>query len=176
MPDGSERPVAYASRSLTAAERKYSQIDKEALALVWGVKKFNLYLCGWKFTLVTDHQPLTSIFNPTKSTPATAAARLARYAVFLGSHDYNIEYKNTAKHCNADGLSRLPLRQTVAEPVDPVDLFQVSQLEMLPVSGSDVHKETAKDKTLAKVYQYTMDGWLSDTDPNLNCSIPQSQK
>ncbi|XP_038064022.1 uncharacterized protein K02A2.6-like [Patiria miniata] len=167
MPDGSERPVAYASRTLTTAERNYSQIDKEALALVWGVKKFNLYLCGRKFTLVTDHQPLTSIFNPSKSTPSTAAARLARYAIFLGSHDYTIEYKNTAKHCNADGLSRLPLGETVSEPADPDDILQVSQLETLPVSSSDVRKETASDITLAKVYDYTMRGWPSDTDPSL---------
>ena len=105
MPDNTERPIAYASRTLSSAERNYSQIDKEALALVWGVKKFNNYLCGRKFTLVTDHQPLTSIFHPTKSVPATTASRMVRCAVFLASFDYEIEYKSSTKHCNADGLS-----------------------------------------------------------------------
>lgn len=64
FPDGSERPIAFASRTLNQAEKSYSQIDKEALALYWGVRKFNSYLYGHKFTLVTDHKPLLSIFNP----------------------------------------------------------------------------------------------------------------
>ena len=57
-PDGSERPIAYASHSLSDAERNYSQLEKEGLALVYGIKHFHAYLFGHSFELVTDHQPL----------------------------------------------------------------------------------------------------------------------
>ena len=93
--DGTERPIAFASRSLSKAERNYAQIDKEALATVWGVKKFHNYLFGKNFTLLTDHEPLTSIFHPRKSLPAVTAARLQRYALFFAGFDYTIRYKNT---------------------------------------------------------------------------------
>ena len=82
MSEGSEKPVAFASRTLNRAERNYSQIDKEALALVWGIRKFNHYLYGRRFRLVTDHQPL---FHPEKGIPAMTAARMQRYALQLAA-------------------------------------------------------------------------------------------
>ena len=82
FPNGSERPIAFASRTLNQAEKAYSQIDKEALALYWGVRTFNTYLYGHKFTLVTDHKPLLSIFSPKKSLPVMTAARLQRLLYF----------------------------------------------------------------------------------------------
>ena len=81
--DGSERPITFASSSLNKAERNYSQIGKEALGIIFGVKKFNTYLYGGKFILITDHQPLVSIFNPRKGISTTSAARLQRHALFL---------------------------------------------------------------------------------------------
>ena len=58
MPDGTEKPVRYASRMLSKAEKDYSQLEKEGLSLVFGIKRFHLYLFGHSFKLVTDHKPL----------------------------------------------------------------------------------------------------------------------
>ena len=161
MPDGSERPVAFASRSLTKTERKYAQIDKEALSIVWGVKRFHVYLYGRQFTLVTDHKPLTAIFHPKKGVPAMTAARLQRYALFLASFDYDTEYKSTTKHCNADGLSRLPLQQTEKEEteMDLSEVFHATQFELLPVTSEAVARETRRDPILPRIYESIVKGW-----------------
>lgn len=168
MEDNTERPIAYASRTLTKTEKHYSQIDKEALALIWGVKKFHIYLFARRFTLRTDHKPLTAIFNPAKVIPATTAARLQRYALFLAGFDYDIEYRSSTKHCNADGLSRLPLGPTAKEPEqidDPAHAFHVSQFNVLPVTCQKVRRETQRDPTLVKVYESTMKGWHNEQAP-----------
>ncbi|XP_039602322.1 uncharacterized protein K02A2.6-like [Polypterus senegalus] len=163
MEDGSDRPIAFASRSLSAAEKNYAQIDREALSLVWGVKRFNQYLFGREFILVTDHQPLTSIFSPQKGVPATAAARMQRWALFLGGHRYKIEYKRTACHANADGLSRLPLEAEKDEFGDEetIDMISISQIENLPVTADMVKTETKHDKILSQVYAATLNGWTA---------------
>ena len=78
MPDGAERPIAYASRTLAPSERNYAQLEKEALALIFGIKKFHQYLHGRKFTLITDHKPLMAILGSKKRIPPLAAAGLQR--------------------------------------------------------------------------------------------------
>ena len=86
MEDASERPIAYASRSLSVAERKYSQLDKEALAIVHGVKHFHQYVYGRSFTILSDHKPLMYIFDETKSVLLMASARIQRWALTLGGY------------------------------------------------------------------------------------------
>ena len=108
MVDGVERPVAYASRTLTSAEKNYSQVEREALAIVFGVIKFSKFLYGRKFTLLTDHETLTVIFGPKRGIPSLAAARLQRWALILMAHQYDIIYRKSADHANADVLSRFP--------------------------------------------------------------------
>ena len=87
MEDGSEKPAAFASRSLAPAERKYAQLDKEALAIIFDVKKFHQYLFGRRFMIYSDHKPPQHLFNETKPVPAMASARIQRWALTLGTYD-----------------------------------------------------------------------------------------
>ena len=105
-----------------------------------GVKQFHVYLYGRRFTLITDHKPLTVIFHSEKGVPAMTAARLQRYALFLAGFNYKIEYKSTTEHCNADGLSRLPIQQKELEEmgVDSSEVFLATQFVPLPVTSEAV--------------------------------------
>ena len=107
--DGSGKPIAFASRTLTSAEKNYPQIKKEALSLVLGVKKFHQYLYGRKFSLITDHKPLSTSLSPNKGIPSLAATRMQHWALLLSAYTYDISYRPTKLHANADALSRLPL-------------------------------------------------------------------
>lgn len=93
---------SYASKSLTDQERKFSQTEKEALALVWGVERFRMYLYGKRFTLLTDHKPLKFIFSP-RSKPCP---RIERWTSRLLSFTFEVQYIEGSKNI-ADPLSRL---------------------------------------------------------------------
>ena len=165
-PDGSERPIANVSKTLTAAERNYSQIHKEALAIIFGLRKFYQYLYGRRFILVTDHKPLTALFGPSKGTPPLAANRLARWALWLNQFDYSIEYRKTANHGNADALSRLPSgddidfdREESGEDMDMVCAIRVLSLQVKPLEANTLRQESGKDPVLASVMRYVREGW-----------------
>ncbi|XP_059397972.1 uncharacterized protein K02A2.6-like [Carassius carassius] len=158
LPNGEEKPIAFASRTLSKAEQNYAQIEREALAIVFGVRKFHQYLYGRKFTLFTDHRPLTTIFGLQKGIPSMAAARMQRWALLLSAHNYTIEYKRAEHHANADGLSRLPLQVEHSEKKDAVELFYLGQMEKLPVSATDIRRETMSDPTLSKVVEMVIKG------------------
>ncbi|KAJ0169591.1 hypothetical protein K1T71_014776 [Dendrolimus kikuchii] len=105
--DGVERPVSFASRTLNKAEKNYAQIQKEATAIIFGVRRFHQYLYGRSepFILRTDHKPLLSIFGPHRGIPEVSANRLQRYALFLSAYNYTIEYIRSSEN-SADYLSR----------------------------------------------------------------------
>ena len=104
-----ERPIAYASCSLAPAEKNYSQIDKEALAIVFSVRHFHQYLYGCSFTIKSDHKPLQHLFEKGKRIPAMASARVQRWAWTLSAYDYKVQYVPGKEHANADVFSCLPL-------------------------------------------------------------------
>lgn len=150
FPDGTEKPIMYISQSFNSTQAKYSQIDKEAYAIVFAVKKLHKYLYGNKFTLITDHRPLTQIFSQTNSLPTYSALRMQHYAIFLRAYNYDIVYKRSENNSNADGLSRLPI-PSVSNNIDVIDIFYVETIETMPISVELLHTETEKDDDIMKV-------------------------
>ena len=73
MENGSERAIGFTSQTLSAAERNYSQLDKEGAAVIFGLKKFHQYIFGRSFEIVNDHKPLLSLFHEEKQIPVTAS-------------------------------------------------------------------------------------------------------
>lgn len=160
MPNGEERPIAFASRTLTKSEKNYAHIEKEALSLIFGVKKYHKYLYGRRFVLVTDHKPLTAILNPKAPIPTLAAARMQRWALILSAYLYDIEYRKSADHGNADALSRLPCK--VKEETE--DLFYFSYVDELPITSMDISKATQRDPVLSRIFEFIMNGWPNYVD------------
>ena len=148
MEDGQERPIAYASRTLTPAEKKYSQLEREGLAIIFGVKKFHYYLYGKKFIIESDHQPLSYLFSESRVVPPMASSRIQRWALTLGAYQYSIRYKAGKKLGNADALSRLPRPVTTkTDRVPSIDNHKFSQHPELDERGSySISSTTIKDQ------------------------------
>lgn len=157
--DGTERPISCASRTLWNAEQNYSQLDKEALAIIYDIQKHHQYLFGKFFVLRTDHKPLTYIFGPKGGIPQTAASRLQRWAVKLAAYDFKIEYVPSKRNCNADALSRLPLDDTVHKSASDCNHYLLLLNDALPVTCKEISLETKKDPLLSIIVGYIMFGW-----------------
>ena len=97
--NGEEKPIAYASSTLSKLEQNYSQIEREGLSLVFGVKKFHSYLYGRRFTMYTDHKPLQTLFNPNKSISTVVSQRIQRWALTLSMYTYSVKHHPGKAHC-----------------------------------------------------------------------------
>lgn len=157
MPDGSKRPISYASRILSSAEKNYSTIHKEALALYWGMTKFYQYLMGRRFTLYSDHKPLAAIFGEKKGIPEMAAGRLQRWSTYLSGFQYEFRHISSSSNL-ADALSRMPVSSE--ESLNRAEIDYVNLVsETLPISLKLIKAETRKDIILSKVIEYVQNGW-----------------
>ena len=160
MEDGSEKPVAYASRTLSSAERGYGHLDKEALAVVFAVKKFHQFLYGRHFKVFTDHKPLLGLLNPDRPTPLMASSRMQRWSLTLLAYEYELLYRPGSQNGNADGLSRLPLADVPEITPVPGDVIHLLEtISTSPVDATKVKLWTARDPVLSLVLQFVLQGW-----------------
>lgn len=159
MDDGQERPIAFASQVLSKAELNYSATDREALAIYFGVKRFQHYLLGRHFILLTDHKPLVSIFGKKSGIPAMAAGRLQRWSVFLSNFDFEIEYIQGKENFNADFLSRFPVKISDFKNEDASYLnFIASGTDKL-IDKNDIKIQSRRDIIISKVIDCVQFGW-----------------
>ena len=114
----SERPITYASRSLNKHEFNYSQTDKEGASTILALKKFSQYLLGNHFILTTDNKAIKKIFESKTEMSPIVAGLLVRWSLMLAQYDYELNFRSTKKHCNADILSRLPTSVKSELPAD----------------------------------------------------------
>ncbi|XP_041453694.1 uncharacterized protein K02A2.6-like [Lytechinus variegatus] len=147
--NGITRPVAYASRTLSDVERRYSQTEKEALAVVWGCERFHMYLIGTEFDLLTDHKPLQFMYSPTGKPPA----RVERWVLRMQPYKYRIKHV-PGKGNPADPLSRLPVvnapnreRDIAEDYIDAILSYAVPRA----MTRSEIANATSNDTELQRV-------------------------
>ena len=154
---GVDRPVYYASRSLSPVERRYSQTEKEALALVWACERFHLYLFGLQeFCLITDHKALEVIYSP-RSKPS---ARIERWVLRLQPYCFKVQFVSSAKNI-ADPLSRLLKPGNTSSPSEDEHLFMVATHAVpCALQARDLEEASAADPELADIRQrLKVDNW-----------------
>ena len=108
--DNEEHPVLYLSKKFSKAERNYSTIERECAAIIYAIRKLHYYLDGAKFTIISDHRPLTWLKKN-----AGTNSRLLRWSLMLQPYDYEVSHRAGTLNANADSLSRaFPEHQILA--------------------------------------------------------------
>ena len=163
-----EQPIVFASRSLSLVERRYSHLDKEALAIIFGVKRFHQYLYGRRFTILSDHCPLKYLLSEVRGIPTMASARVQRWALMLSAYNYVLEYKPGSQHANADALSRLPLPiQPTQVPLPGDTVCLLENLQAVPLTLAEMKKGVYSDRLLSRVLDNVERGWIDTDEPDM---------
>ena len=149
----------------SSVERRYSQIEREALAITWGCHHFRMYLLGSHFKVITDHKPLLHIFN---SPTSQASARIDNWRLKLQSFDFEVLYSRGDLN-PADYISRHLQAATqcdlIAESAEQYVNFVMTQATPKALSKDDIIKATAQDATLPEVMRLISNGRWNNLKP-----------
>ena len=146
-------PITYASRALTPAETRYSQIEKELLAQIFGLERNHEYTYGRQMVLWTDHKPLVSI---SRKPLANAPKRLQRLLLRMQRYDVNIQYKPGPEMYLADTLSRAYLKTSNRSAVEE-EVESVHMIDTVPITHKThalIKAATTEDESLQTVKRY----------------------
>lgn len=159
--EGYLKPVAYSSRALTETEKRYAQIEKEALAITWACERFSDYLVGIRFHVETDHKPLVPLLG-SKSLDELPP-RIQRLRMRLMAFCYSISHVAGKKLATADVLSRAPLRES-GRPTqeEEIKLYVSMVMSTLPATEKrleEIRKCQDGDEILSQVKRYCSVGW-----------------
>ena len=168
-----KKPIAYTSRSLSAAERKYAQIEKQGLAIVYGTKRFHHYLYGRQFTIVSITTPVQS----NQISPRNGIRENTKVGFDTVCYNYNIQYRPGKQLVNADLLSRLPLPDTITDPPLLGEMIVLMEtLSTSPITATNVKTWTNRDPILSRVKQMILQGWNKNTDAVFHPYLQRSKQ
>lgn len=157
--DGTIRPVAFASRTLSTTERKYSIGELEALACIWACEKWDRYLMGKPFVLITDHKSLVTLLQSSEGN-GCKPLRLARWSARLLRYTFRVVYKSSTQNVVADALSRLPIPTPVSdESMDDEAAICSILSQPLAILPEQLSKETISDPVLKQVVDILQTKW-----------------
>lgn len=169
-----ERPISFASFSLTNAQKSYPILHLEALAVVSTIKKFHKFLFGRKFTVYTDHKPLIGIFGK-EGKNTLFVTRLQRYVMELSIYHFDIVYRPSAKMGNADFCSRFPLPENVPVALQSEYIKSLNVSNEFPLDHALIASESRKDPFLQQISYYMKHGWPQKLDRSFTNVYAQHQ-
>lgn len=147
---GENRVVAYISRTLTPVEQRYSQTEREALAIVWAVERLHIYLFGNHFKLLTDCKPVQLIVSNPRSKPP---ARIERWNLRLQSYDFEAVHMRGI-HNPSDFLSRHSIQEAVRSRSLAEEYVHFLTVNAVPkaMTLEEIKSAVKQDKTLQCVH------------------------
>lgn len=152
------RPVAYASRALTDAESRFSQIEKEFTAILWSCTKFHNFIYGREVTIHSDHKPLEALMR--KGVAEVHSPRLQRIKVKLLKYNLNVCYKPGKEMYIADLLSRNYLLESTVD--DKFITEVIHSINVTKEKKAEFQQESERDSCIQKIIFYCTQGWPSD--------------
>ncbi|UYV83879.1 K02A2.6-like [Cordylochernes scorpioides] len=171
--DGLRQVIAYASRTLSETEKRYAQIEKEALAITWACEKFKQYIQGLVITLETDHKPLVPIFTSKNIDDLTP--RIQRLRLRIMRYSYKIIHTPGKNLIVADALSRSPRMKVGTQELEEELCAYVQQVVSFmlisDVRVKEIKESQDNDQVIQNIIKYTQEGWPERT----NVSMSESQ-